>query len=135
VRCARRQSAPPSAPGQVLQLDWAERPTRPKIAGREQRVYALVGSLPYSGARSAHVSLELTLESFLEGHVRLFEWLGGSCGSASTATCALWWPSASATSRTRTRLIQDRAMRRGNTGLIRTARKYVVSCLCKYVVS
>jgi transposase len=38
-------------PAQVLQLDWAELPTRPKIAGRERRIYALVGSLPYSGAR------------------------------------------------------------------------------------
>jgi transposase len=64
-------------PGQVLQLDWAELPTRPKLAGRERRVYALVGSLPYSGAQSAHFSLELTLESFLEGHVRIFDWLGG----------------------------------------------------------
>jgi transposase len=64
-------------PGQVLQLDWAELPTRPRIAGRERRVYALVGSLPYSGAQSAHFSFDMTLESFLEGHVRLFEWLGG----------------------------------------------------------
>jgi transposase len=34
-------------PGQVLQLDWAEMPTRPRIAGRERRVYALVATLPY----------------------------------------------------------------------------------------
>ncbi len=64
-------------PGQVLQLDWAEMPTRPKIAGRERRVYALVGALPYSGAQTAFFSFEMTLESFLEGHVRVFEWLGG----------------------------------------------------------
>jgi transposase len=64
-------------PGQVLQLDWAELPTRPKIAGRERRIYALVGSLPYSGAQSAHFSFDMSLESFLEGHVRLFDWLGG----------------------------------------------------------
>ncbi len=64
-------------PGQVLQLDWAEMPTRPKLAGRERRVYALVASLPYSGAQTAFFSLEMTLESFLEGHVRAFEWLGG----------------------------------------------------------
>jgi transposase len=64
-------------PGQVLQLDWAELPTRPRIAGRERRVYALVGSLPFSGAQSAHFSFDMTLESFLEGHVRLFDWLGG----------------------------------------------------------
>jgi hypothetical protein len=28
-------------PGQVLQLDWAEMPTRPRLCGRERRVYAL----------------------------------------------------------------------------------------------
>jgi transposase len=64
-------------PGQVLQLDWGEMPTRPTVAGRERRVYALVASLPYSGAQTAFFSLDLTLESFLEGHVRAFEWLGG----------------------------------------------------------
>jgi transposase len=64
-------------PGQVLQLDWGEMPTRPTVAGRERRVYALVASLPYSGAQTAFFSLELTLESFLEGHVRALEWLGG----------------------------------------------------------
>src|SRR6266705_2636335 len=64
-------------PGQVLQLDWAEMPTRPRLAGNERRVYALVASLPYSGAQTAFFSLEMTLESFLEAHVRAFEWLGG----------------------------------------------------------
>ena len=64
-------------PGQVLHVDWAEMPTRPRIAGRERRVYALVFSLPFSGAATAHFSFEMTLESFLEGHVRAFEWLGG----------------------------------------------------------
>jgi len=64
-------------PGQVLQLDWAEMATRPRIAGRERRVYALVAALPYSGAQTAHFSFDLTLESFLEGHVRAFEFFGG----------------------------------------------------------
>ena len=64
-------------PGQVLQVDWAEMPTRPRIAGRERRVYALVCSLPFSGAATAHFTFDLTIESFLEGHVRAFEWLGG----------------------------------------------------------
>ena len=64
-------------PGQVLQLDWAEMPTRPMLAGRERRVYALVASLPYSGAQTAFFSLDMTIESFLEGHARAFEWLGG----------------------------------------------------------
>jgi transposase len=64
-------------PGQVMQLDWLELPTRPRIAGRERRVYALLGTLPYSGAQSAHFSFDMTAESFLEGHVALFDWLGG----------------------------------------------------------
>lgn len=64
-------------PGQVLQIDWAEMPTRPKIAGRERRVYALICSLPYSGASTAHFTFDMTIESFLEGHVRAFDWLGG----------------------------------------------------------
>jgi transposase len=64
-------------PGQVLQLDWAERPTRPVIGGRERRVYALIASLPYSGAQTAFFSFELTADAFLEGHVHAFEWLGG----------------------------------------------------------
>jgi transposase len=64
-------------PGQVMQVDWAEMPTRPKIAGRERRVYALICSLPFSGASSAHFSFEMTTDAFLEGHVRAFSWLGG----------------------------------------------------------
>jgi transposase len=64
-------------PGQVLQLDWAEMPTRPKVAGRARRVYALIASLPFSGAQTAHFSFDLSAESFLEGHVRALEWLGG----------------------------------------------------------
>lgn len=84
---ARLQALRPSAirpaqrtgyrPGQVLQLDWGEMSTRPTLAGRERRVYALVASLPYSGAQTAFFSLDMTIESFLEGHVRAFEWLGG----------------------------------------------------------
>jgi transposase len=64
-------------PGQVMQVDWAEMPTRPRIAGRERRVYALVCSLPFSGASMAHFSFDMTIESFLEGHVRALGWLGG----------------------------------------------------------
>jgi transposase len=64
-------------PGQVLQVDWAEMPTRPRVAGRERRVHALVFSLPFSGAATAHFSFDTTIESFLQGHVRAFEWLGG----------------------------------------------------------
>lgn len=64
-------------PGQVLQVDWAEMPTRPTIAGRERRVYALICTLPFSGASTAHFTFDMTIESFLQGHVRAFEWLGG----------------------------------------------------------
>jgi transposase len=64
-------------PGQVMQVDWAEMPTRPRIAGQERRVYALICSLPYSGASTAHFSFDMTIESFLEGHVHAFGWLGG----------------------------------------------------------
>ena len=31
-------------PGQVLQVDWAEMPIRPRIAGRERRGFTLVGA-------------------------------------------------------------------------------------------
>jgi transposase len=64
-------------PGQVLQVDWGEMPTRPRIAGQERRVYALICSLPFSGAATAHFTFDMTIESFLEGHVRAFAWLGG----------------------------------------------------------
>jgi transposase len=74
VRAAQRTGY---RPGQVLQLDWAEMPTRPQVAGRQRRVYALVASLPFSGAQTAHFSFDLSADSFLEGHVRALEWLGG----------------------------------------------------------
>ena len=63
--------------GQVVQFDWGEMPTRPRIGGVERRVYALVASLPFCGAQTAHFSFDMTIESFLEGHVRVFDWLGG----------------------------------------------------------
>jgi transposase len=74
VRAAQRTGY---APGQVAQLDWAEMQSRPRIAGRERRIYALILSLPYSGAQTAHFSLDMSVESFLEGHVAAFDWLGG----------------------------------------------------------
>jgi transposase len=64
-------------PGQVMQVDWAEMPTRPRVYGRERRVYALICTLPYSGASTAHFSFDMTIESFVQGHVRAFDWLGG----------------------------------------------------------
>ena len=65
-------------PAQVMRVDWAEMPTRPRIAGAERRVYALICSLPYSGASTAHFSFDMTVESFIEGHVHAFDWLGGA---------------------------------------------------------
>ena len=64
-------------PGQVMQIDWGEMPTRPKVLGRERRVYALVCTLPFSGASTAHFTFDMTIESFLQGHVKAFDWLGG----------------------------------------------------------
>src|SRR5688500_7367439 len=84
-------------PGQVMQLDWAEMPTRPKVAGRERRVYALIASLPYSGAQTAFFSFEMTIESFLEGHARAFGWLEGCRASPPTTIPARSPPAASAT--------------------------------------
>jgi transposase len=65
------------APGQVAQVDWAEMSSRPRLLGRERRVYALVVTLPFSGAQTAHFSFDMTVESFLEGHVAAFSFLGG----------------------------------------------------------
>ena len=64
-------------PGQVMQVDWAEMPTRPRVLGRERRVYALICTLPFSGASTAHFTFDMTIESFLQGHVKAFDWLGG----------------------------------------------------------
>jgi hypothetical protein len=44
------------AAAQVLQLDWAELPIRPKIAGRGRRIDALVASSPFSRAQTARFS-------------------------------------------------------------------------------
>src|SRR3989442_3157488 len=60
-----------------MQFDWTEMSTRPKVAGRERRATRCSRSLPYSGAQTAFFSFEMTIESFLEGHARAFEWLDG----------------------------------------------------------
>jgi transposase len=83
-------------PGQVLQLDWAEMPTRPRIAGRERRVYALIRSLTFSGAQTAHFTLDLSAESFLEGQSARWSGSAGSRASASMTTCARWSRAATA---------------------------------------
>jgi transposase len=64
-------------PGAELHFDWVEMPTRRWVGGVERRVYALVALLPYSGAHTAHFSFDATIESFLEGHVKILQWLRG----------------------------------------------------------
>jgi transposase len=76
-RCERPAQKTGYRPGQVMQVDWAEMPTRPSVLGRERRVYALICALPFSGASTAHFTFDMTIESFLQGHVRAFDWLGG----------------------------------------------------------
>ena len=108
-------------------------PTRPTLVGRERRVYALVASLPYSGAQTAFFSLDMTIESFLEGHARAFEWLGGvprecvydnlrsvvarregerSSGISASCTCAATTPSTRPPARRRRRARRARSRRR-----------------------
>jgi transposase len=68
--------AAPRAGGE-LHLDWTEMPSGLMIGGVRRRIHALVASLPYSGAQTAHFSFDTTLESFLEGNVRVLDWLEG----------------------------------------------------------
>ena len=72
-RCGRRRR-PAIGRGRV---DWAEMLTRPRVYGRERRVYALICTLPYSGASTALFSFDMTIESLVQGHVGAFDWLGG----------------------------------------------------------
>jgi transposase len=83
MRAARPQLASPPGPraGQVLELDWLQMPTRPMIGGVRRSVWALVASLPFSGAQTAYFSFDATLAAFLEGHVQVFEWLQGTPAS------------------------------------------------------
>jgi transposase len=75
-------------PRQVLQLDWAEMPTRPKVAGRQRRVYALIASLPFSGAQTAHLASIWRRSRFWRAtSARLSGWAAFRA-SASMTTCA-----------------------------------------------
>jgi transposase len=77
-KCERPAQKTGYRPGQVMQVDWAEMPTRPSVLGRERRVYALICALPFSGASTAHFTFDMTIESFLQGHVRAFDQERGS---------------------------------------------------------
>ena len=75
-------------PGQVLQVDWAEMPTRPRIAGRERRVYALICALPFSGASTAHFSFDMTSSRSWKAMSGRSRGWAASHASASMTTCA-----------------------------------------------
>jgi transposase len=80
-RLAELRATDPNAslpPGGMVEWDWAEMEGRTLIGGVRRSVWALVASLPFSGAQTAHFTLDATLEAFLEGHVRVFDWLGGT---------------------------------------------------------
>jgi transposase len=62
-------------------------PTRPKIAGRQRRVYALIGTLPFSGAHTAHFSFDLT-QGVFEGHVRAWVLRRRATRTAAGRPCA-----------------------------------------------
>jgi transposase len=66
-----------SAPGRLMEWGWVELQTRAGMRGAKRSVWALVAVLPFSGAQTAHFSLDATLESFLEAHVRALAWLEG----------------------------------------------------------
>jgi hypothetical protein len=76
--CQIRRCQPCARP--PIRTTAARRREMPRIAGQERRVYALVAGLPYSGAQTAFFSVEMTIDAFLEGHVRVFEWLGRLVG-------------------------------------------------------
>jgi transposase len=57
-KTARPEQKTAYRPGQVMQVDWGEMPTRPRVLGRERRVYALVCTLPFSGASTAHFTFD-----------------------------------------------------------------------------
>jgi transcriptional regulator with XRE-family HTH domain len=84
-------------PGQVLQLDWGEMPTRPKLAGRERRIYALVATLP-SQARRRRTSASISRpRAFWRGMFGSSTGSAASFASASMTTCAQRSRDASAT--------------------------------------
>jgi len=65
-------------PGDAIEWDWIELPGLRRMGRARRSVWVLVASLPFSGAQTAHFTLDARLESFLEGHVAVFDWLGGA---------------------------------------------------------
>jgi transposase len=61
--------------GKMGQVDWGTAEAR--IGGVESTVHLFVLRLRHSGVTFARAYLHETMECFLEGHKRAFEWLGG----------------------------------------------------------
>jgi len=64
--------------GDCAQIDWLEDVVA-VIGGTKTTVQVFVCALPYSGAVCAFVYPDKTMLSFLHGHVKAMEWLGGVC--------------------------------------------------------
>lgn len=62
--------------GAVVEFAWTQLPSPLFIEDLERPVFALLASMPSRGV-TAHFFVEPTIEAFLEGHVRTFQWLGG----------------------------------------------------------
>jgi len=62
--------------GDCVQIDWLE-DVSVIMDGVKTTVQVFVCALPYSGAVCAFVYPDKTMLSFLHGHVKAFEWLGG----------------------------------------------------------
>jgi len=62
--------------GDCVQIDWLE-DVVVIIDGVKTTVQVFVCALPYSGAVCAFVYPDKTMLSFLHGHVKAFDWLGG----------------------------------------------------------
>ena len=64
--------------GECAQIDWME-DVIAVIDGVKTKVQVFVYALPYSGAVCAFVYPDKTMLSFLHGHVKAMEWMGGTC--------------------------------------------------------
>ena len=62
--------------GDCVQIDWLENATV-IMEGVKTTVQVFICALPYSGAVCAFVYPDKTTLSFLHGHVKAFDWLGG----------------------------------------------------------
>jgi hypothetical protein len=75
-------------PGQVLQLDWAEMPTRPTVAGKRAACIRACYLAAVLGRADGVLLARSDAGVVPGGHVRALEWPGGVPREASTTTCA-----------------------------------------------